>query len=351
MSSIYEKLSSAPLIGKSYSSKFLFIAFLGIHVPLIGLFVFLLLGYENFTATQAIVIVLFFTLLATGATLFILNSLILPIRRSEEALEQYLENNRLPNLPLFHQDEAGRLMSRLQLALNKVDILIKENENLVSLLSHDMRTPLNQILALTDVIKITGDAEQRNTYVQMLEDSTKFQLNFLEQVLTILKNNQKGVSGIEFSKQPLLGIVENAILQTKTLAENKGISFEVKVPKNLNIAANELLLNQAFSNLINNAIKFSHKGQKIEIFAAETPMGIEVKVKDYGIGFEPEKKDKIFERFTKEGRSGTAGEPSSGVGLFLVKEIVNLHGGIIESYSEGVQKGATFTLLFNFVKL
>jgi hypothetical protein len=130
MNRIYNTLSALPLTRKRYVYKFLFVVFIGIHIPLIALTLAMVGCGLDFNMVHALLLVLAFTLLATALTLFALNKLIAPVVLSAKVLEQYLEYKTLPTLPLQYQDEAGVLMQKLHYALNKIDMMGKHNKDL-----------------------------------------------------------------------------------------------------------------------------------------------------------------------------------------------------------------------------
>lgn len=145
MKNMYERLSALKPLSKSYTFKFLFIAFLGIHIPLIGLIVFTLFKPDGLDKLSVIGITLVLTLAATGITLFTLNGLLMPLRHSRRALQDYRYQRILPNLPTHYPDEAGQLMHNIQFTLTELNDLLEEKKDLTSLLSHDLRIPLRNV--------------------------------------------------------------------------------------------------------------------------------------------------------------------------------------------------------------
>ena len=114
MAKVYNKLHAVKFLKKSYSLKFLFISFIGIHIPLIGIIIFLLSTDAGLEKSTLIIITLILTLVATASTLFILNSLIKPLIYSKNALQDYISEKKLPNLPTHYKDEVGVLMQLIQ---------------------------------------------------------------------------------------------------------------------------------------------------------------------------------------------------------------------------------------------
>ncbi len=139
--SIYKRLNGITFLSKSYTFKFLFIAFLGIHIPLIGLIFFIIFKPTSISGGSIFILTLLLTLGASALTLLVLNSLLAPLKASKSALVAYLKERKLPDLPTNFQDEAGILMQKVQETIIKLNGLLEEKKDLIGLLSHDLRTP------------------------------------------------------------------------------------------------------------------------------------------------------------------------------------------------------------------
>jgi signal transduction histidine kinase len=116
----------------------LVVAFLGIHLPLIGLVGVLLFKGSHLSPWEAVGIVLVFTLVATALTLLILHRLLVPLRVAQLALKRYIFRREVPNLPRGYSDEAGILLSDLQQAIEQLEKLLQQRHELTSMLSHDL---------------------------------------------------------------------------------------------------------------------------------------------------------------------------------------------------------------------
>src|SRR5690606_3769484 len=125
---------------KKYSYKFLFVAFLGIHIPLLGI-IFYALFATTISTTNFILITLGLTLAATALTLRILNSLLQPIIKGKVALNDYLEHDKVPKLPITYTDEVGEILKNIQFTIESLDEVDKEKQEIAELMSHDLRTP------------------------------------------------------------------------------------------------------------------------------------------------------------------------------------------------------------------
>jgi len=337
---LYTSLSKLKYLDKNYSFKYLFIAFVGVHIPLIGIIFFIALAdFTSLTPTMVILSTLGFTLVACAITLLLQNALARPIVETKNALIDYLSNKTLPHLPTNFKDEAGLLMSNTCTALQELDTLIKEKRDFIYLLSHDLKTPLHNVLTITHLMKEDIDNDSKEEYINLIRQSTQYQLQLITSVLSLATSEfTEGNIPQVINLEPLL----NKILKDHSVSlQNKKIQVLVDVPSTLQVNVNEELFGMALSNLVTNAIKFSTRNSEIMIRAVVMEDHIMIRVIDYGIGF-TESKAPSFEPFTKSGRTGTAGESSNGLGLYFTKKIIKFHGGSLVAESEGEGKGAKF---------
>lgn len=340
---IYNKLSKISLL-KRYSYKFLFVAFIGIHIPLIGIIAFVIITQgEALSPSMIIVISLILTLLATGVTLYFLDKLLAPLTQSKNALESYVNNAELPNLPTNYKDEAGILMQQLQFALLKLDELVKAKDDLVSVISHDIRTPLSHMISYAELIKSSGSGEKESKYADKIITSGNQQLSMLESLLNLLQQQGMSISDMDKVNLSILELVNEALEEHHNPIQSKALIIKMEIDPSLKIKVNHSLFSHVVQNLISNACKFSNSGDQITISGIKTQNGYtELQVSDNGIGFEPTASKGIFDKFTKQGQKGTEGEVSTGLGLYVSKTIVEKHNGKISASSKGKDKGATF---------
>jgi signal transduction histidine kinase len=160
----------------------------------------------------------------------------------------------------------------------------------------------------------------------------------------MLKSDQMNMDQRFFKKVPVMMVIGKCYKNLELEFKNKNITISVDIPKEIEVDIQLDLFIQAIQNLFSNAIKFSHAGGTLRVDALQDERDTHIVIHDEGIGFDPAKAESLFDRFTKEGREGTAKEPSTGLGLYLVKKIVTGHKGKVSARSEGVDKGATFTI-------
>ncbi|WP_017257974.1 sensor histidine kinase [Pedobacter arcticus] len=345
MDTVYSRLSRVPIIKYNYSLKFLFVAFIGIHIPLIGLAVYALNSSQSlFSGTAIIIVTLIFTLLSTGVTLFVLKKLLAPLLMSDKALKDYISNGTIPDLPTHYEDEAGKLMVLIQDTIKHLDKLANEKQEITTLVSHNLRTPLSQIISLCELIKV--DDLNLNEYVDKIESVTRLQLQNLTDLLTQMMETGTQIIALPDVPYNLNGFINEELQTVIDSLETKSLSIS------LNLAEEELLINKnrsnlslVFQNLLSNAIKFSYTDGKISIYTRNINGKMEIEVADEGLGFSENYQKNLFKDARNTGRKGTKNEPSIGLGLHLSKKIIEQIGGKLTGFSEGDGKGASFKII------
>lgn len=229
--------------------------------------------------------------------------------------------------------------------------LIKLNETkdrFISIISHDLRTPFSSILGFTDLL-INDDEltdEERKQYVRYIQESSKSMLSLVNSLLDWTRL-QTGRIKFEPEKTDVHKIIIDSVNALTGTAMQKGIDIETALSPNLYLFVDKSLITQVFNNLISNAIKFTNRGGKIVISSSLTTGSrfIQFSIKDTGVGIKEEDLPKLFNVDSKFTSEGTAGEKGSGLGLSLVKEIIEKHGGSISVESKiGVGSTFIFTL-------
>ncbi len=343
MKNTYTAMSGIGFLAKTYTGKFLFIAFLGIHLPLIALIIAITGNWFYLGGWNVILLTLVVTLVATAATLLLLNKLLWPLYQSRKALVNYTGEGILPQLPTGFKDEAGSLMLEIQHTIEKQDLLLKERKDLIMLFSHDMRTPLNSLSGLSELIQLEKDPQKLNHHAKVIKTICKQQLGLLENVLYLLRLEDANTIRLQ-ETAAIASIIEQAVQQQRFAAAGKNITLDIAPLPHAMLKCNATLLVQSFSNLLGNAIKFSHQDATVCVKCSCADNYLEICFSDQGIGFIPEKAEQLFSFFSNAGQEGTAGEKSTGLGLYLTRKIIQKHNGRITAYSAGIGKGSLFTV-------
>ncbi|MFL9829239.1 HAMP domain-containing sensor histidine kinase [Flavobacterium sp. ST-87] len=348
---LYQKLGTIGFLKNSYVYKFLFVAFIGIHIPLIGILFFVIYTKVNFSAASLLVFSLIITLLATGMTLFVLNKLMKPIELASNALNAYRMNKKIPVLPLNHSDEAGLLLSNIHDSIAESEKFIREKQDLIYLLSHDLKTFAGHPGSLAALILESDPTEEIKELAQLICQSSNEQFQYIDKFIKMLKEQDELLKvNSEFSTINLDEMIISIENQLSRLLSTKKISLV----KNLDVIVVNLkidpeLLTRVIFNIMHNAIKFSFTASKIECSSYADNKKVYLQITDHGVGFDTDKNDTIFAKFTTMGRLGTSDEKSTGLGLYLCKQIIERNGGTLTANSEGENKGACFTIAFDII--
>ena len=345
----YKKLSQISFLRKSYAFKFLFVAFIGTHIPLIGLLFFIL--YEDFSISPntMLIVALLMTLFASAITLLVLKQLIKPIEFASKALRNYKKERLIPNLPTTYNDEAGFLMRNIQETILEHERFIDEKQDLVYLLSHDLKNFAGQPQALANFIIETKPSEEVVELAELIYQSSKHQFQYIENFIKLLKEQDEvNTSLIEPTLIRFSSVVSEVEKQLHQLLLIKKIQFHIEVGvEEATLPIDEELLVRVIMNLLDNAIKFSFVGGRIFLRVFSENEKIQIVVQDNGLGFDSSQKEELFQKFTKMSKLGTANEPSTGIGLYLCRKIIDKSKGKLTAYSDGAGKGAVFTIVFD----
>ena len=245
--------------------------------------------------------------------------------------------------PDSKEDELHHLSVTLNKMLDKIENLIKQEKQFTSDASHELRTPISVILAqgeyLLDIAKDKKEKELAQTIVDKSKQVSKL-VSRLLLLARIDQNRQK------FNKEKVdLGvIVDVAIDSMKELASQKEILLFSNVVEGTIVDADESLLLSAITNLISNGIKYGKGSGHLSVSAANIGERTEIIVADNGVGISEEHIDKIWKRFYRVDDVRNDEYGSSGLGLAMVKSIIELHGGEISVKSE-IGKGTEFRIV------
>ena len=217
--------------------------------------------------------------------------------------------------------------------------------------SHELRTPLNAILGFSEILSegLYGDLNSKQKeYISDIRVSGIHLLGMINEILDISKIEAHAVKLVrsEFNIMRALTEVANIL---KPLAQKKGVHIIIDCEEDFDVFADYQKIQQVLYNLVNNAIKFSPDNEEVEIKAENNKKYFTLKVSDKGIGIDKKYHGKIFAKFVQLDSAYTKKESSTGLGLTITKELVELHGGKISILSE-VNKGSTFIVEIPKVK-
>ncbi|AYN03245.1 sensor histidine kinase [Flavobacterium sp. 140616W15] len=345
---LYHVLSNVSFLKKSYAFKFLFVAFIGIHIPLIGILFFVLYSNHSISANSILIFSLVMTLFATAVTLLIINQLIRPIVVASKALNEYRMNRKVSILPSQYEDEAGLLMRNIQESIEESESFINEKQDLIYMISHDLRNFAGNPQGLAKLIIEENPSDSVKNMAELICESTDLQFRYIENFIKLLKQQDEIAKSSSVDKLIQIALILPAVKeQVSQLLVHKNIKLvsDITVDEAVLKIDAELLI-QVLVNLISNAIKFSYTGSEISLCIFKEEERIVFIVSDNGIGFDQTQIEEMFKKFTKMGKLGTANETSTGIGLYLCKKIIDKNGGKLSAISLGRNRGATFTIVF-----
>ena len=237
-----------------------------------------------------------------------------------------------------------RAEEELKQSASNLQKLNDAKDRFLSIISHDLRAPFSSILGFTDLLleDDTLTEEEKEQYIIYIQDSSKSMLALVNSMLDWTRL-QTGRIKFEPEKLNAREIIESSINTISGTALKKGVEIENLVEPALHIFGDKNLILQVFNNLLSNAVKYTRASDRIMISVNTSPTSrfTTFSVKDTGTGIKEGNLDKLFSIETKFTSEGTAGEKGSGLGLSLVKEIIDKHGGKIEVKSE-YEKGTDF---------
>ena len=240
--------------------------------------------------------------------------------------------------------ERERLLAAEKWARAEAERISRMKDEFLATLSHELRTPLGAILGWTQVLKRkTADAEVAQA-LEVIERNTRAQARLIDELLDMSRIT---AGKIRLDAQPVLPIdVVRAAIETVTpAAEAKALRLETALdPVAGPVYGDPGRLQQAVWNLLSNAIKFTPRGGRVSVVLQRAESRVEISVADTGIGIRPEFLAHVFERFRQADASTTRHHGGLGLGLSIVKHLVELHGGTVQADSAGEGRGATFSV-------
>jgi PAS domain S-box-containing protein len=218
-------------------------------------------------------------------------------------------------------------------------------DDFLAVLSHELRTPLNAIVGYSRLMR--GQmlpADQVERAIETLERNARWLTQIVDDVLDV----SRIVSGkirLDVQAVELASIVDNAIATVQPAADAKGVRLQSLIDPRIGpVSGDPDRLQQVVWNLLTNAVKFTPKGGRVQVRLERVNSHIEIIVSDTGMGITREFLPHVFERFRQADSGSTRKTGGLGLGLSIVRHLVEMHGGSVQAASEGEDKGSTFTV-------
>jgi PAS domain S-box-containing protein len=287
--------------------------------------------------------------------------------RIDRCVTEYYEwqVNRIPlpngsyGVVCYFRDVSAQVLARLELkelmmseqkARASAEVANRVKDDFLAVLSHELRTPLNAIVGWTHLLKKgkLNDVE-RERGIDAIDRNAAAQREIIDELLDVSRIIT-GKLKLDAKPLELAGVIDAAIEGVRPAAEAKGVAIETAIDREAGLISGEALrLQQVIWNLLSNAIKFTPKNGRVTVESRVVDRNLEVVVSDTGEGIDSAFLPYIFDRFRQADSSAKRMHGGLGLGLSIVRSLVEMHGGRVSAESDGQGKGATFRLSFPII--
>jgi heavy metal sensor kinase len=239
-------------------------------------------------------------------------------------------------------DEIDQLALTFNQMLDRIQTLLKEIKEMSDNVAHDLRSPITRIRGAAEVTLTSG--RTLDEYEGMAAGTIEECDRLLDMINTMLMISQteSGVEKLSCADIDMIGIVRQACQLFEPTAEDKNVTVYCNLPDAIHLNGNTPMIQRMFSNLLDNAIKYTPAGGRVEVTVSESPSQVVVAVKDTGVGISVHDLPRVFERFYRCDQSRS--QAGVGLGLSLARAIARAHGGDITAGST-LNEGSTFTVV------
>jgi PAS domain S-box-containing protein len=242
----------------------------------------------------------------------------------------------------LHEEEREALLESERAARTEAERASRLKDEFLATLSHELRTPLSAILGWSQLLAAKPDKEMLSEGLDAITRNARAQTQLIEDLLD-MSRIISGKVRLEVQRIDLAPIIDSAVDAVRPSAEAKGIRLrKILDPDAGPVSGDPTRLQQIVWNLLTNAIKFTPKEGKIDVLLERVNSHLEITVHDSGIGIKPEFLPAVFDRFRQADSTTTRFYGGLGLGLSIVKNLVELHGGTVRAKSPGEGKGSTF---------
>jgi PAS domain S-box-containing protein len=241
------------------------------------------------------------------------------------------------------EDEKAKLLASERVARSNAEHANRMKDEFLATLSHELRTPLNAILGWSQLLR-SGDSEKEelNQGLDTIERNARAQTQLIEDLLD-MSRIISGKLRLDIQRVVPTSFIKAAIETVRPAADAKGIRLEPILDSTAGpVSGDPNRLQQIVWNLLSNAVKFTPRGGRVQVLLQRVNSHIEVTVADTGQGVSPDFLPFVFERFRQQDATTTRRHGGLGLGLSIVKQLVDLHGGSVEVASPGIGQGSTF---------
>jgi len=242
------------------------------------------------------------------------------------------------------QEQLSALLASERGARHEAEVANRSKDEFLAVLSHEMRTPLTAMLGWLTILRSQKlDPETARRAIETVERNAKAQAQLIEDLVDISRI-VGGKLNLEVRPIEVMPVVEAAVDVVRPAADAKQINLQIHEEPVPPVSADPARLQQVIWNLLSNAVKFTPKGGAIDVYLRQVESSAEIVIRDNGIGIAPDFLPLVFERFRQAESVATRSHRGMGLGLAIVRHLIELHGGTVLAESEGENKGSVFSI-------
>lgn len=289
-----------------------------------------------------VVVAILFTALIAVACYYGLRKILRPLKQLQEAVVEMTDGHYEVRVPVTSSDEMGQLSEAFNKMANTIQREDEAQKTFLATVSHELRTPISYVKGYSESIQqhmLT--AEQQEDAINVIVKEASRMERLTNDLMQLVRKEQ--VQQHEFLPIVLAECLRDVVKLLTPRLEQKKLAVNLTIDEAIIVEADETQLKQVFINLLENAVQYSDVQSRIDIEVNEQNDMANITVKDYGIGIPQEHLSRITERFYRVNKARSRADGGSGLGLSIVKQIVQQHQGTLLITSEE-QKGTTVTI-------
>ena len=300
---------------------------------------------KNFVLRSVLIAVIVISIFSFFLNQYIINPIRFLNLYAKKISYENPKNNSNDNI-VSRDDEIGNLSRSLTNMTTKLYQRIEMAERFASDLTHEIRNPLASLKSASELLNTTKDEDKKIKLLKILSNDVERIERLITDYSQVLKDEASQSRSVakEFNlKETIESVIEDFNVDPKNLEKKIIIKFDHKLQNGSKIFGIESRIEQVIANLLDNAVSFSPKDSKVSIQLEELDNNYRINVRDEGTGFEEKNLDKIFDRFYSYRPEDTKGK-HSGLGLNIVKNIIESHKGTIKAYNLTENNGAVIDI-------
>jgi CheY-like chemotaxis protein len=241
-------------------------------------------------------------------------------------------------------EEREALLESERIARSEAEKANGSKDQFVAVLSHELRAPLHAILGWVQMLKKGNlDPKSVRQALDVIDKNARLQAQLISDLLDINRINSGKVK-LDMHPLNLQEVIQGAVNSMTLIAQEKGVMLSSEVGEKMVVNGDPARLQQVFGNLISNAVKFTPSGGRVVVSSVVEGPTVNVSVSDTGEGIDAHFMARIFERYSQGDPSSIRKHGGLGLGLSIVKHLIELHGGEVKVFSDGKGKGSRFSI-------